>query len=96
MVGTCVVHKEAQLLGNVVWPAPQLASVRGRRPSCARTPAAECTGQTQAHGLQPASNQQDIELDELGAEWLASSDKPPSVYISNLHKMQMMHCWYMM
>ena len=61
-------------------PAPQTPSARGRRLSCARTSAAECTGQTQAHRLQPASNQRDIELGELGAEWLAGSNKsPPSL-----------------
>ncbi len=40
--------------------------------------------QTQAHRLQPASNQQDIELGELGAEWLASSDtSPPSLCLES-------------
>jgi len=31
----------------------------------------------QAQRLQPASNQQDIELDKLGAEWLAGLDESP-------------------
>ncbi len=55
-------------------PAPQTASARGRRLSCARIPAAECTGQTQAHRLQPASNHQDIEFGKFSWEqsgWLA-------------------------
>jgi hypothetical protein len=56
-------------------PAPQTASARDRHLSCAHTPAAECTGQTRAHRLQPASNHQGIEFGELGAEWLAGSDK---------------------
>ncbi len=62
--------------------APQTVSARGKSLSCACTSAAECTvqtqAQTQAHRLQPASNQQDIELGELGAEWLAGSDTSPS------------------
>lgn len=40
--------------------------------------------QTQAHRLQPASNQQDSELGKLAAEWLAGSDtSPPSLSLES-------------